>query len=591
MASKTKTTGSTALPQPGKAVEASDLEANKAIALRLAEVFNGRRLDLLEDLLHPEFRARGISAFPPNSPDVGPGVRRKLYEMFYQAIPDARADVLEVVAEGDKVVILDRFGGTHRGEFFGRPGTADRIEWMAMHIYTIRDGKVLEDPPSRTRLPLCSNSVSCQAYRRRRSKEAKMAGSQTVLSILDEAAAAMGGWTTLQSIRSAHLESEGQDWEPWQAHDIGGIVDVSTFRVATDLDLGASASRVEMNAAVVYPWPHRVAYIETTDAEAGMLAGLSLGAVAITRLHPSLYVTARRDFAAFAPEALRLARADAGAVLERTSVRFRHNVADRWATLAFADDRTPASLTYADHDPVLGDIAYALNGPIGGMWAAFVCLTDCGAFVEGRPIREERLRRVTLNEPLSHDKFTIPAIVCAQDEAGRRIVTGWTQRRRAAGLPYEEYTRLQHVDMAPLAPGVWLARGGTHNSFVIEMSDHLVVFEPPLFEGRSEEVIAAAKKSAPGKPIRHIVLSHFHDDHMDGVRTYAAEGATVVVHSSAGDYIHAVLGQRRTLEPDRLELARRDGLQNRPDVMLVDDAIALTDGTREVKLYQVPNTH
>src|SRR4029077_6092914 len=28
-------------------------EANKAIALRLIEVFNGRRLDLLEDVLHP----------------------------------------------------------------------------------------------------------------------------------------------------------------------------------------------------------------------------------------------------------------------------------------------------------------------------------------------------------------------------------------------------------------------------------------------------------------------------------------------------------------------------------------------------------
>ena len=35
--------------------------------------------------------------------------------------------------------------GTHRGEFLGRPGTGDRIEWMAIHIYTIRDGKVLED--------------------------------------------------------------------------------------------------------------------------------------------------------------------------------------------------------------------------------------------------------------------------------------------------------------------------------------------------------------------------------------------------------------------------------------------------------------
>ena len=130
MASKTKT---------------SDLEENKAIALRLIEVFNGRQLELLEDVLHPEFRGRGISAFPQSSSDVGPGARRKLFEMFYQAMPDARAEVLEVVAEGDKVVLIDRFGGTHRGEFLGRPGTGDHIEWMAIHIYTIRDGRVLED--------------------------------------------------------------------------------------------------------------------------------------------------------------------------------------------------------------------------------------------------------------------------------------------------------------------------------------------------------------------------------------------------------------------------------------------------------------
>ena len=91
-----------------------------------------------------------------------------------------------------------------------------------------------------------------------------MAKSQSASSVLDEAAAAIGGWTALQSIRRVHLESEGQDWEPWQAHDIGGTVDVSTFRIATDLDLGAGTSRVEMDAEVVYPWPHRVAYIEIT---------------------------------------------------------------------------------------------------------------------------------------------------------------------------------------------------------------------------------------------------------------------------------------------------------------------------------------
>jgi predicted ester cyclase len=122
-----------------------DLKANKAIALRLVEIFDGRRLDLLEDVLHPEFRERGLSAFPPAGSKAGPGARRKLYETFLQAIPDARAEVLDVVAEGNKVVLVDRFGGAHQGKFFGRPGTGDRIEWMAVHIYTIRDGKIVED--------------------------------------------------------------------------------------------------------------------------------------------------------------------------------------------------------------------------------------------------------------------------------------------------------------------------------------------------------------------------------------------------------------------------------------------------------------
>ena len=131
-----------------------DVDTNKTVALRLIEVFNSRRLDLLDDVLHPEFRGRGMSAVAPDEPEVGPGARRKLYEMFYEAIPDARGEVVDVVAEGDKVVLIDRFGRMHRGEFFGRPGTVDRIEWMAIHIYTIRDGKVLEDAYMRDELAI-----------------------------------------------------------------------------------------------------------------------------------------------------------------------------------------------------------------------------------------------------------------------------------------------------------------------------------------------------------------------------------------------------------------------------------------------------
>src|SRR4029077_16238192 len=163
---------------------------------RLVEIFNGRQLDLLEDVLHPEFRERGLSAFPPAGTEVGPGARRKLYEMFYQAIPDARAEVLDVVAEGDKVVLADRFGGTHRGEFLGRPGTGNHMEWMAIHIYTIRDGKVLEDAYMRDELTIMQQLGLAPSLTKAAESEAAMVG-QTVLSILDEAAAAIGGWTAL----------------------------------------------------------------------------------------------------------------------------------------------------------------------------------------------------------------------------------------------------------------------------------------------------------------------------------------------------------------------------------------------------------
>jgi predicted ester cyclase len=42
--------------------------------------------------------------------------------------------------------MVDRFGGTHRRKFLGRPATGHCIEWMVIHIYSIRDGKIVEDP-------------------------------------------------------------------------------------------------------------------------------------------------------------------------------------------------------------------------------------------------------------------------------------------------------------------------------------------------------------------------------------------------------------------------------------------------------------
>ena len=41
-------------------------------------------------------------------------------------------------------------------------------------------------------------------------------------------------------------------------------------------------------------------------------------------------------------------------------------------------------------------------------------------------------------------------------------------------------------------------------------------------------VIGEVKKLVPNKPIKYLVNTHHHFDHAGGVRTYAAEGATIV---------------------------------------------------------------
>jgi len=83
------------------------------------------------------------------------------------------------------------------------------------------------------------------------------------------------------------------------------------------------------------------------------------------------------------------------------------------------------------------------------------------------------------------------------------------------------------------------------------------VIEGPLDETRSNAVIAEIKKSIPNKPIRYLVNTHNHFDHLGGTRTYVAEGATVITDDRNRNFYQRVVlaPQPRTLSPDRLSQA------------------------------------
>jgi hypothetical protein len=92
-----------------------------------------------------------------------------------------------------------------------------------------------------------------------------------------------------------------------------------------------------------------------------------------------------------------------------------------------------------------------------------------------------------------------------------------------------------------------------------------------LNEARSLAVIEEIVKLAPGKPIRWLISSHPHFDHIGGLRTYLHIGATIVAHQKAIGFLNRdVLNYRaRTINPTSLRCGRRPelvgGLQLRGD--------------------------
>ncbi|MGI9260347.1 MAG: MBL fold metallo-hydrolase [Gammaproteobacteria bacterium] len=111
------------------------------------------------------------------------------------------------------------------------------------------------------------------------------------------------------------------------------------------------------------------------------------------------------------------------------------------------------------------------------------------------------------------------------------------------------------VETESLADGVWLVGGGSHNSVAVEFQDYIAVIEAPLNEARSLAVIEVLTSLVPDKPIRFIVNTHHHWDHLGGLRAYVHEGATVIMHEGNHAYYQEVLRAGPwLLEPDRYSL-------------------------------------
>lgn len=140
------------------------------------------------------------------------------------------------------------------------------------------------------------------------------------------------------------------------------------------------------------------------------------------------------------------------------------------------------------------------------------------------------------------------------------------------------------VTVDKVADGIFFIHGASHHSVAIEMRDHIVLFETPLGDGRTNAAIKAAKEAIPGKPIRFATTTHHHFDHSGGLRAAAAEGATLIVHETARAYFEAVYANPRTLNPDALSRSGKPA-----KIETVGDMRVLTDGNRVLEIHVLKN--
>jgi predicted ester cyclase len=117
-------------------------EQNKLLIQRLVqEAVNQANLDVLAEVADGEFAQAAMQW-------VGP---------FRAAFPDFSMEIVDLVAEEEKVAAHFRCSGTHLGEWMGRPPFGRRFQDVdEIYIFRVRNGKLtdatgVEDNLSRMR--------------------------------------------------------------------------------------------------------------------------------------------------------------------------------------------------------------------------------------------------------------------------------------------------------------------------------------------------------------------------------------------------------------------------------------------------------
>lgn len=141
-----------------------------------------------------------------------------------------------------------------------------------------------------------------------------------------------------------------------------------------------------------------------------------------------------------------------------------------------------------------------------------------------------------------------------------------------------------------LADDVYVVKGvgGGSNALFVAFNDYVLVVEAYGNDAASRRTMAKIREAVPGKPIRYLVPTHHHDDHTGGVRTFIAEGATIVTTPGNRQFFERMSRGTYTLAPDALSGSPR-ALQLE---LIENKRRVFSDSAHEVQVIDIgPSPH
>lgn len=115
------------------------MNPNVERTLQAMEAWVAQDLDTYRTIYHPDAVLHGFAPHP-----IGVDSAMHGYRHFFAGFPDIGFEILDTVADGDRVAMRFRVTGTHRGEFQGIPPTGRTMKTQGMTILHFRDGKIAE---------------------------------------------------------------------------------------------------------------------------------------------------------------------------------------------------------------------------------------------------------------------------------------------------------------------------------------------------------------------------------------------------------------------------------------------------------------